>query len=60
MKKSKVIELFPLVCCLPGKEHLEIEKTTMFKLKPKFYHKSGTELRLEHEQQTKLLTHKLY
>lgn len=54
-RKSRVVELFPLVCCLPGHENVWPEQGILKKLTRKFYHKSGTELRLEEEQRTKLL-----
>jgi hypothetical protein len=54
-RKSAVVEPYPLVCCLPGHENVMPEKGILKKLTRKFYHKSGTELRLEQEQQIKLL-----
>lgn len=58
-RKSATIEPYPLVCCLPGHEDVMPEKGILKKLTRKFYHKSGTELRLEAEQRIKLLpTHK--
>lgn len=54
--KIKVVEPFPLVCCLPGHENVMPEKGILNKLTRKFYHKSGTELKLEQEQQIKLLS----
>lgn len=54
-RKSRVVEPFPLVCCLPGHENVMPEKGILKKLTRRFYHKSGTELRLEQEQQIKLL-----
>jgi myo-inositol catabolism protein IolC len=43
------------MCCLPGHENVWPEQGILKKLTRKFYHKSGTELRLEQEQQIKLL-----
>jgi hypothetical protein len=58
-RKRSVIEIHPLVCCLPGHENVMPEKGILKKLTRKFYHKSGAELRLEAEQKIKLLpTHK--
>lgn len=54
-RKSTVIEIAPLVCCLPGHENVMPEKGILRKLTRRFYHKSGAELRLEQEQQIKLL-----
>jgi hypothetical protein len=52
--RIKVIELEPLVAVLKG--HEEIQPGPIVKrLTRKFYHKSGTELRLEASQQIKLL-----
>jgi hypothetical protein len=53
--KKKAIELQPLVACLPGYENKNFKIN--LKLTPKFYHKSGAELRLEQSQQMKLLTY---
>ena len=51
--RIKVIELEPLVAVLKG--HEEIQPGPIVKrLTRKFYHKSGTELRLEASQQIKL------
>lgn len=55
-RKSRVVEPFPLVCCLPGHENVMPKKGVLKQLTPKFYHKSGSELRLEQEQKIKLLT----
>ena len=55
MKRIKYVELQPLVACLLGYEHIKagpLERS----LSIKFYHKSGTELKLESEQKVKLLT----
>jgi|LakMenEpi03Aug12_release.lakeMendotaPanAssembly.Ray.scaffolds.fasta_scaffold4173405_2 hypothetical protein len=54
-RKSVVVEPYPLVCCLPGRENVMPEQGILRKLTRKFYHKSGTELRLELEQRIKLL-----
>jgi len=54
-RKSAVVEPYPLVCCLPGHENVMPQKGILKKLTRKFYHKSGAELRLEKEQQIKLL-----
>ena len=52
--KVKVIEVQPLVACLIGCQ--DINPGPMRKrLTKKFYHKSGTELRLEVQQKIKLL-----
>lgn len=55
-KITNVIELKPLVACLKSSVDLTISKQAYYSLTPKFYHKSGTELRLEQSQRTKLLT----
>lgn len=55
-KKSQVFELEPLVACLASSIDTNISKKAYFSLTPKFYHKSGAELRLESQQQVKLLT----
>jgi hypothetical protein len=55
-RKSRVVEPFPHVCCLPGHENVWPEQGILRKLTRKFYHKSGTELKLEQEQRVKLLT----
>ncbi len=53
-KRTHVIEVEPLVACLPG--YQTINPGPMAKnLTKKFYHKSGTELRLELQQKIKLL-----
>lgn len=54
-KKAEVVELQPLVACLPGYESVNAPDTLIKRLRPRFYHKSGIELRLEMEQRTKLL-----
>lgn len=54
-RKSVIVEPFPLVCCLPGHEHVMPELGAIKRLTRRFYHKSGTELRLEAEQRIKLL-----
>jgi hypothetical protein len=54
-KRSNVVELQPLVACLKGQEHVS-PGPIVRRLTRKFYHKSATELRLEQEQQIKLLT----
>lgn len=50
-----VIELQPLVACLKGHEDVT-PGPIVRRLTRKFYHKSGSELRLEQEQKIKLLT----
>lgn len=55
-RKSVVVEVAPLVACLPGYEDQSLPKGMYHKITPKFYHKSGTELRLEQSQRTKLIT----
>lgn len=57
-RKSKVLELEPLVCCLPGYENVTIERNILKRLTPKFYFKTGSELRLEEQQRIKLLNFK--
>lgn len=56
--KSEVVELQPLVACLKSmaSKNIEISKQAFFRLTPKFYHKSGSELRLEEQQRIKLIT----
>jgi hypothetical protein len=56
-KKPDVIELQPRVACLKGQEHVT-PGPLVRRLTRRFYHKSGSELRLEQEQQIKLLTTK--
>lgn len=56
-KKPTVIEVEKHVACLPGYENKNIGEVYK-KLTRVFYHKSGSELRLEHEQKTKLITFK--
>jgi hypothetical protein len=55
MKKITIIEISPLVCSLPGKENSTAEEGILRKLTRRFYHKSGSELRLEQSQKVKLL-----
>jgi hypothetical protein len=55
-KKSQVLELEPLVACLASRVEASISKKAYFSLTPKFYHKSGAELKLEDSQRVKLLT----
>jgi hypothetical protein len=54
-RKPNVIELQPLVACLKGHEDVN-PGPIVRRLTRKFYHKSGSELRFEQEQQVKLLT----
>jgi hypothetical protein len=54
-KEIPVIEVNELVACLPGYENVTAGAVVK-RLTPKFYHRSGTELRLELEQRTKLIT----
>jgi hypothetical protein len=56
-RKSTVLELEPLVCCLPGYENVTIEKNIVKRLTRKFYYKTGSELRLEAQQRIKLLNY---
>lgn len=49
----KIVEIGQRICSLPGKETLE--PGPMVHRLRKFRIKSGTELRLEHEQRQKLL-----
>jgi hypothetical protein len=53
---TNVIELEPLVACLASSVDVTISKKAYFSITPKFYHKSGTELRMEESQRTKLIT----
>jgi hypothetical protein len=55
-KAAEVIEIEPLVACLKSAINVEISRKAYFSITPKFYHKSGSELRLEEQQRTKLLT----
>jgi hypothetical protein len=55
MKKVTIIEIAPLVCSLPGKENASAEEGILRKITRRFYHKSGSELRLEQAQKIKLL-----
>jgi hypothetical protein len=52
---TNVIEIEPLVACLASSVDVTISKRAYFSITPKFYHKSGTELRMEESQRTKLL-----
>ena len=54
--KVQVIELGKHVACLASSINTEISKQAYFNITPKFYHKSGSELRLEQQQKMKLLT----
>jgi len=55
-KKSQIVEIDKFCACLPGHEEVTISKKTYFNITPRFYHKSGSELRLEQSQRTKLIT----
>jgi hypothetical protein len=55
MSRIKIIEQEKFVACLPGYENVHIGDSIK-KIKPRFYHKSGTELRLELEQRIKQLS----
>lgn len=55
-KKSQVVELEPLGACLASRTDVNISKKSYFSLTPRFYHKSGAELKLEASHQMKLLT----
>jgi hypothetical protein len=50
-----IIEPEKLVACLPGYEKITVGKM-IHRISRKFYHKSGTELRLEQEQKQKLIS----
>lgn len=54
--KVQVIELGKHVACLASSINTEISKKAYFSITPKFYHKSGSELRLEQQQKIKLIT----
>lgn len=54
-RKITVVELEPLVAVLKGHETIQPGPFAK-RLTRKFYHKSGTELRLEASQKVKLLT----
>ena len=54
-KVTNVIEIEPLVACLESSINVTISRKAYFYITPKFYHKSGTELRMEESQRTKLL-----
>ena len=56
LNKSQVIELTKHVACLASSVNTEISKKAYFSITPKFYHKSGTELRMEQQQKMKLIT----
>ena len=56
LNKSTVIELTKHVCCLESSINTEISKKAYFSITPKFYHKSGTELRMEQQQKMKLIS----
>lgn len=51
-----VIELGKHVACLASSIHTEISKKAYHAITPRFYHKSGSELRLEEQQRVKLLS----
>lgn len=55
-KVTNVIEIEPLVACLASSVDVTISKKAYFAITPKFYHKSGTELRMEEQQRMKLIT----
>jgi hypothetical protein len=55
LNKSTVIELGKHVACLASSINTEISKKAYFSITPKFYHKSGTELRMEQQQKMKLI-----
>jgi hypothetical protein len=55
-KKAEVIELGRHIACLASSINTEISKKAYFSITPKFYHKSGSELRLEQQQKMKLIT----
>ena len=46
-KNKKTVELDRLCICLESRINITVSKEAVRKLTPKFYHKSGTELRLE-------------
>lgn len=50
-----IIEQEKFVACLPGYENVTIGDSIK-RIRPRFYHKSGTELRLELEQRVKQLS----
>lgn len=56
LNKAEVIELGKYVACLASSINTEISKKAYFNITPKFYHKSGSELRLEQQQKMKLIT----
>lgn len=56
LNKATVIELGKHVACLASSINTEISKKAYFSITPKFYHKSGSELRLEQQQKMKLIT----
>lgn len=56
LNKATVIELGKHVACLASSINTEISKKAYFSITPKFYHKSGTELRMEQQQKMKLIS----
>ena len=55
-RERKVVEPCKLVACLPGYENKDAGIMSK-RLRKVFYHKSGTELRLEQSQKIKLITY---
>ena len=53
---KKVIELENLLACIPSRIECKAPSQMVRKLTKKFYHKSGTELRLEQQQRIKLIS----
>ena len=55
-RNINVIELGKHVACLASSIHTEISSKAYHAITPKFYHKSGSELRFEEQQRIKLLS----
>lgn len=55
-RNINVIELGKHVACLASSIHTEISSKAYHAITPRFYHKSGSELRLEEQQRIKLLS----
>jgi len=55
-RTTSVVEVEKHVASLESHINIEVSRQGYFRITPKFYHKSGTELRLEESQRTKLIT----
>lgn len=53
---KRVIEIENLLACIPSRVECKAPSEMVRKLTKKFYHKTGTELRLEQQQKMKLIS----